>query len=98
MSSMLTSINQYGSESILENLQIALKEQLSEDDSDEDEKITWRTMARDIKTHGRNFRSAKSLTDIHQLDEEDEESHGHCSCDDEDEEQFTKLKKYNTEI
>ena len=98
MSSMLTSINQYGSESILENLQIAMKEQLSDEDSEEDEKITWKTMVREIQTRGRNFRSTKTLTDIHQLDEEDEEdSQGSCSYE-HDEEKFDKLKKYKTEI
>ena len=91
---MLTNINQFGSESIIENLQIAMKEQLSDDDSDEEHKITWMSLARDIKAFVP--RKAKSVATIQQvIEQEDDESHGHCSCSD-DEEQFSALQKYNS--
>jgi hypothetical protein len=47
---MLTYINQYGSEAIIENIQIAMKNEISDDESeDSDTEIVWKKLASDIK-------------------------------------------------
>jgi gamma-glutamyltranspeptidase len=62
MSQMLTNINQFGSEAILQNIEVVMKEQLSDYESDDSQKkISWKNVADNIKRRSSNLLGRRTL-------------------------------------